>query len=189
MEKKETSVRKDLFSEIKLENGINGKIEDNKIILTKGYEELKRKLNAMVDTKIKGNNVILEVKKSTKKNRKMFGTMEAHIKNMVKGLNKKFVYKLQAVSVHFPMTLEVDKKSNELVIKNFLGEKKDRRVQLKEGVIVNVSKDIIELESADKELAGQCAASIEKGARVRNRDRRIFQDGIYMIEKAGRSIL
>jgi large subunit ribosomal protein L6 len=189
MEKKKIEIRKDLLSEIKLDSGISGSIEANQIILRKGDIELKRKLNGMVNTQIVGDKVILEVKKSTKRNRKMFGTMEAHLKNMVKGLNKPFIYKLQAVSVHFPITVEIDKKTNELIIKNFLGERKDRRVKLKDGINIKVMKDIIEIDSADKELAGQVAASIEKGAKVRNRDRRIFQDGIYIIEKAGKSTI
>ena len=115
--------------------------------------------------------------------------MGAHIKNMIKGLTEGFKYKLQIANVHFPMNVSHDKENNELIIKNFLGEKQDRIVKLIPGVEIKVDKETIEIESFDIEKAGQCAANIEKGAKVRNKDRRIFQDGIFIIEKPGRSFL
>jgi large subunit ribosomal protein L6 len=87
------------------------------------------------------------------------------------------------------MNVSHDKAENVLVVKNFLGEKVDRRIKLVEGVDVKVDKEIIELESHDREKAGQCAANIEKGTRVRNKDRRVFQDGIFIIEKPGRRFM
>jgi large subunit ribosomal protein L6 len=116
----------------------------------------------------------------------MIGTVTAHIKNMIKGLTKKFKYKLQISNVHFPMTVTLDKSKNELVIKNFLGEKKERRIKIAKEVEVKVNKEEIEIESISIEKAGQCAANIEKGTKVRNKDRRIFQDGIFITEKPGR---
>ena len=44
--------------------------------------------------------------------------------------------------------------------------------------------NLIYVESCDKELAGQVAADIEQTTRRPGFDRRIFQDGIYIIEKA-----
>ena len=79
--------------------------------------------------------------------------------------------------------------NNEIIIKNFLGEKQDRIVKLIEGVNVKIDKETIELDSIDIEKAGQCAANIEKAAKVRNKDRRIFQDGIFIIEKPRRKFL
>ena len=187
--------RKDLREEIEIPEGINANIDGDRIILKKveaGSEkseddhELERRLDKRVETKIEGNKVILESKQTTKNDRKMFGTMKAHINNMVKGLTEKFKYKLQIANVHFPMNVSHNKENNTLVIKNFLGEKQDRIIKLIEGVNVKIDKETIELDSIDIEKAGQCAANIEKGAKVRNKDRRIFQDGIFITEKPGR---
>lgn len=174
-----------LREEINISNGINVTIEDNKIILTKDNKEIKRKLNNRINVKTEGNKIILSSKKVTRREKKILYTLKAHIKNAFEGLTKGFKYKLQAVSVHFPMTLEVDKTNNQLLVKNFLGEKKPRIIEIISGVEVKINKDRIEVESPDIEKAGQVAANIEKGTRIRFRDRRIFQDGIFITEKPG----
>lgn len=179
-------MKQDLHEEIEIPEGINVVIENHEIIMKKDNDELKRKLNVVIDAKIESDKIILDIKKAGKTEKKIFGTMKAHIKNMIKGLSEKFKYKLQAASVHFPMTLSIDKDKNELIIKNFLGEKTDRVIKLVPGVDVKIDKDIVEIEANDIEKAGQCAANIEKGARVKNKDRRIFQDGCYIIEKPRR---
>jgi len=76
----------------------------------------------------------------------------------------------------------------QFVIKNFLGEKVPRIVKLRSGVTVKIDGDKVFIESPDKELAGQTAADIEQATRITGRDLRIFQDGIYIIEKAGKPI-
>ena len=180
------AIKKELKEEIEIPEGINASITGSKIMMKKNNDEIQIELNARIKTIIEGNKIILEVKKATKNNKKLFGTIKAHIKNMIKGLTKKFKYKLKISNVHFPMTAVFDKTKNELVVKNFLGEKKERRIKIAKEVDVKINKEEIELESVNIEKAGQCAADIEKGTKVRNKDRRIFQDGIFISEKPGR---
>ncbi|MFA7707652.1 MAG: 50S ribosomal protein L6 [Candidatus Pacearchaeota archaeon] len=179
-------IKKDLREEIEIPEGIKTEIKHDKIIMKKNNDEIQIVTNSKVKVTTEGNKIILEFKKATKNNKRMIGTVTAHIKNMIKGLTKKFKYKLQISNVHFPMTVTLDKSKNELVIKNFLGEKKERRIKIAKEVEVKVNKEEIEIESISIEKAGQCAANIEKGTKVRNKDRRIFQDGIFITEKPGR---
>ncbi len=181
--------RKDLHLEIEIPEGINCEIKDNYVFVRKRENELKRKLNSLIDVFVKNGKIIIESEKPTRREKKIFGTTKAHIKNIIEGLKQKFKYKLQVCAVHFPMTVNFDKQNNILIVKNFLGEKSDRKIKIKQGVDINIDKDIIEIESIDKELAGQVAGDIEKATKVTKKDRRVFQDGIFIIEKAGRSLL
>jgi large subunit ribosomal protein L6 len=84
------------------------------------------------------------------------------------------------------MKVSYNKDSNEVIVNNFLGEKVDRKIKLVDGVEVSVKGEDIEITSANIESAGNAAAQIEKGTKVRNKDRRIYQDGIFITEKPGR---
>ena len=78
--------------------------------------------------------------------------------------------------------------NNELVVKNFLGEKVPRTLILKSGAEVKVEGDLIVVESVSKEIAGQISSDIEQLTRRTGYDGRIFQDGIWIIVKDDKEI-
>ena len=129
-----------------------------------------------------GSGLIVRVDMPRRKQRALAGTWNAHLNNMVKGVTEGFTYTLKAVYSHFPMTLAVN--GNTFVVNNYFGEKVPRNANILSGVEVKVSnKTEVTVSGMDKELVGQTAANIEKCATVKNRDRRVFQDGIYLINK------
>ena len=113
------------------------------------------------------------------------GTWAAHLRNMVKGLEEGFEYKLRAVYSHFPMTLKVE--GNRMTINNLVGEKVPRVAKLpwspSEVEVKVENKTEVTVKGSDREKVGQTAANIERACRIRNRDRRVFQDGIYITSK------
>ncbi len=180
-------MRREIFQTIEIPSGVEVSVNENLITVKGPQGEVKRKINlAGLETKVEGNKFIVGCGKATKKEKKMINTMEAHMNNMIKGVQEKFEYKLKICFSHFPITTEV--KGREMIIKNFLGERSDRKTKLPEGADVKVNKEIITVTSPDKEIAGQAAANIEKATRIRKRDLRVFQDGIFIINKAGKEI-
>ncbi len=143
-------------------------------------------LMPQVTMKLDGTKLVFATEGMSKKEKRMLFTTIAHIKNMFKGADEGHLYKLKICSGHFPMNVSVA--NNELVVKNFLGEKFPRKLALQKDVTVKVDGDSIVVESADKELAGRTCAEIEHLTDARGKDRRIFQDGIYVIVKDGKSI-
>jgi large subunit ribosomal protein L6 len=132
---------------------------------------------------VEGRDIILTAPKASRKEKRMLYTFRAHVLNMVRGVQEPYIYRLKACSSHFPMTVAVA--GSRLVIKNFLGEKTPREVDIRPGVKVTVSGDQITVESPDLERAGETASKIELATFISERDRRVFQDGIYMTHKAG----
>lgn len=111
----------------------------------------------------------------------MVGTIAAHIRNMVAGAENGFRYDMKIMYTHFPMTVSVTGK--EVQIKNFFGEKGLRIARIVGDTEVKIDKDAITLTGIDVEELGQTAANIERACKLTGRDRRIFQDGIFMTEK------
>ena len=179
----------ELREEIGIPEGINTELTENKLTMKKEGEELNLEMHPFINARIEKDKIIIGAKRSRRTEKRLFGTMKAHIKNMIKGLTEGFTYKLKIVNVHFPINVSHDKISNELIVKNFLGEKKDRRIKLDKDVSVKIENDTIEVSSFNIEKAGQVATNIEKGTKVRNKDRRVFQDGIFIVEKPGRVYL
>ena len=177
---------KKLIEEIEIPEGILVSIDDDILSMKKDDKEISRMIHSFIIIKIDNGKIIISSERNRKIERKLFGTYKAHIKNMIKGLEEGFTYKLQIANVHFPMSVSHDKEKNEIVVKNFLGEKKDRRINLVPGIGVKIDKETIELNYFDIEKVGQTATNIEKGTRVRNKDRRVFQDGVYICKKPGR---
>ncbi|HLD00446.1 MAG TPA: 50S ribosomal protein L6 [Candidatus Nanoarchaeia archaeon] len=180
-------MKQDLIEEIELTSGVSAQLEKGILKISGQQGQVERKIfNPKVEVEIRSDKIILKSLKATKREKKIVGAFYAHIKNMVKGVTENFVYKLKICSGHFPMSVSVS--GNEFTIKNFLGESVPRKVALIRGSEVKIEGDFITVTSADKEIAGQNAAKIESLCRITNRDRRIFQDGCYIIDKAGKEI-
>ncbi len=176
---------KELRREIEIPEGMEVEIKNNEIHAKKGGEEIRKRFPKVMVEK-EGNKIVIKTRKATRREKKQINTIFSHVENILKGLEEKFIYKLQICAVHFPMTVRIE--GEEVRIKNFLGETKERKARILKDVEVKIEGEIITVESHDKEAAGQTAANIEKATEIKNKDTRIFQDGIFMVEKAGRKI-
>jgi len=180
-------MKKKIIREIEIPKGVDAEIDGNILTIKSKERENKKKfnINKLIFEK-KENKIIIKNEKATKSEKKMINTIASHINNMVKGVQEKFEYKLKIVFSHFPISVDI--KGNIITIKNFLGEKKPRTLKIIDNVEVKVEGDVIRVISHDKEFAGQMAANFEKTTKIRMKDRRVFQDGIFITNKAGREI-
>jgi len=180
-------MRKEIFQEVEIPEGVTVTVEDDMITVKGPLGENKKNINLYkIDFKIEGKKIIIGNKASTKRQKKMINTTVAHVNNLIKGVTEKFEYKLKICFSHFPFTVSMSGRNIE--IKNFLGEKISRNVNIPEGADVDIQKEIITVTSTNKETAGQAAANFEAATKIRGKDTRVFQDGIYITEKCGREM-
>jgi len=116
-----------------------------------------------------------------KKEAALVGTIHSHIKNMISGVQKGFTYKLKIVFSHFPISVKVQGRT--LFIENFTGERRERKVKLIGDVKVKIQSEDILVEGVNLEDVSQTAANIEQATKVKNKDPRVFLDGIYVFER------
>ena len=165
-----------------LPEGFSAEYEDGVLTVEADGEEVSRKLqHAMIDVDVAEGEIAFSTE-STKKNvTSIVKTFQSHVQNMVDGLEDEHVYKMKGVYAHFPMTVKTE--NNQVVIDNFMGERNPRKVDIMDGVTVEVDGDDLTLRGADKDAVSQTAARVEQICHKGNRDPRTFQDGVYITSK------
>jgi len=129
---------------------------------------------------IEGNKIIVEGTPKNKQTDVLVETITSHIENMAEGLVYGYKYNLKVLYSHFPMSIQVEKGA--VSIKNFLGEKFPRRTRIMGATKVEVKGQDITVSGIDKEAVGQTASNMERKTKVKNKDIRRYQDGIYIVE-------
>jgi len=104
-----------------------------------------------------------------------------HLELTVEGPNGSVTRRLWLYYAHFPMQVTVE--GDEVVIENFLGERAQRRTPIRGDTDVQIDGETVTLTGSDKEAVGQTAADIEQLTKVTDKDTRVFQDGVYIVEK------
>jgi len=177
--------------ELEIPDGIEVSVK-SRLITVKGPRGTLTKNVRHVDMDIrlvkgKTTKVMLAVWQGGRKHVACLRTIRTLINNMIIGVTKGFQYKMRAVYAHFPINCIIQEDGTKVEIRNFLGEKTVRHVDMLNGVIIAESKnqkDELILEGNDIDMVSQSAASIQGICRVRNKDIRKFLDGIYVSAKA-----
>ena len=175
-----------ITSELELPKEVTVEFDLQRLTIKGPKGEVQRQMPKQVRARIEGTKIIFESGRDTKENKKLLGSLTAHIKNIFRGTVENHNYTLKICAGHFPMTVTV--LDNKLHVKNFLGEKVPRILKLKTGAVVKVDGQFIHVSSASKELAGQVSADIEQLTRRPGFDTRVFQDGLYIIMKDGKEL-
>lgn len=160
-------------SQFELPEGVTIKADGDYVVVTGPKGEVKKKVMS-VETKIEGNKVTF-----TSKKKKFCNTAVALVKAATTGVTEGYTDQLKIMHAHFPMTIEV--KGNMVAVKNFIGEKVSRTARIIDGVKVEVKKDIITITGPDNYAVGQTSANIMSATKIRQKDSRVFQDGIYKL--------
>ncbi len=128
-----------------------------------------------------GQTVCIRAEWPRKKEAALVGTISSHIQNMITGVQKGFTYKLKIVFSHFPISAKVQGKY--VLIENFTGERRARKIKILGDVKVRVESDDIVVQGLNLEDVSQTAANIEQATKVKKKDPRVFLDGLYVYER------
>ena len=169
-------------TEIKLPDDVSATVDHLELTVEGTEGSVTRRLwFPDVTVSVDDDSVVIETDADDAKTNATVGTFESHVRNMVHGVREGWEYKMEVHYAHFPMQVAVD--GDEIVIENFLGEKAERRTPIRGDTAVQVDGEEVTLSGSDKEAVGQTAADIEQLTRVNDKDTRVFQDGVYIVEK------
>jgi large subunit ribosomal protein L6 len=137
-----------------------------------------------VTVDVEDGAVVISADAEDAKTNATVGTFEGHVENMLHGVTEGWEYRMEVFYSHFPMQVRVE--GDEVVIENFLGERAPRRTPVRGDTELEVDGEEITLRGPDIEAVGQTAADIEQLTRVKAKDTRVFQDGVYITAKPER---
>ena len=151
--------------------GPNGKI-------TKDFSHVRG-----IKVSIEGNKIIFSTNFPKSGTLALTKTIINLIKNLIIGVQTNYKYICKVCYSHFPCTVEVKPDKKEIHVVNFLGERAPRVTHYLDNVDVKVEGEDVILTGPDKESLGQTAANIQRCCRIRKKDPRVFQDGVYLYKR------
>lgn len=167
---------------VEIPPSIEVKVDRNLVDIKGPLGELSRDFShAPVKIVVGGNNVKVSTEWPRKHEAAMVGTVRSHIRNMIVGVTKGFTYKLKIIFAHFPITVKVEK--DKVIVENFSGERTPRVAQIVGNTKVTVKGEDLWVQGLDIEAVSQTAANVEHATKIKQKDPRVFLDGIYIYEK------
>lgn len=167
---------------IQVPDDVDATMDARKVTVKGAHGTLTRDFSYVpISMEANGKEIRIWAKWPRKKEAALVGTIYSHIQNMITGVVKGFSYKLKIVFSHFPISVKLQDKT--VLIENFTGERRARRVKIIGDVKVKIEPEDIIVEGVNLEDVSQTAANIEQATRVRKKDPRVFLDGIYVYER------
>jgi len=134
-----------------------------------------------VNIEVSENKVILKTIEHKKRDYAILHTARSIIRNICEGLITGYTIKMKIVFSHFPITVKVEGKT--VLIENFQGERAPRSTHIVGNTkVIPKGEDVILTGEVWTDIT-QTAANIELRSKVKNKDHRVFLDGIYAFEK------
>ncbi|MFH2106579.1 MAG: 50S ribosomal protein L6 [Candidatus Micrarchaeota archaeon] len=155
--------------------GVTVDINGNTITVKGPKGHVERTFSKLVSITKNENEV--EVAAKTKM---LIGTWDSHVKNMFIGVTLGYSIQLKVIHAHFPMSIKVNGKK--ISIENFLGEKQPRKAKIAGDAKVEVKGQIVTLSGANKEDVGNTYTSLKQATKIKMKDGRVFQDGLYKVQ-------
>lgn len=185
--KQKKSQKQGIKIEVEIPEGVEASLEGRNFRVKGPNGELTKKIQSgLISAKVEGNKISISTSRDRKKQRALINTEKGCLTNMIRGVKDGITYRLKIVYSHFPMSVKVQ--GSTLLVDNFLGEKHSRKAVLLDGVKLDVKGQDVTVSGIDKEKVAQTAANIEQTTKIKNLDPRVFQDGIYIVEKDGKPI-
>ena len=137
-----------------------------------------------IDIEVSSDKITLKCQGRRKRDYAILHTARSIVRNICEGLVKGYTVKMKIVFAHFPITVKVDGKT--VLVENFQGEHAPRTAKIVGNVKIESKGEDVILTGAVWTDITQTAANIEQRTKVKNKDHRVFLDGIYAYEKKKR---
>lgn len=141
---------------VSLPDGVTVTVTDGVVTVKGPKGSLSRQLHSDISVAVQDNEVVCTINRQSKKASALWGTVRAHIANMVEGVTQGFDKRLELHGVGYRAKL----KGKNLELS--LGYSHPVTVAAPEGISFAVEQEVITIQGIDKEVVGQVAADLRK---------------------------
>jgi large subunit ribosomal protein L6 len=128
---------------------------------------------------IEGDKIVIKPYGKRKKDLAVTNTAKSILTSMIKGVEKGYSYKVKIIFAHFPIAVKV--KGKEVHVENFFGERSARVARIQgDATKVEVQGEDVVVKGPSLEDVSQTAANIEQSTKIKDKDQRVFLDGLYV---------
>lgn len=135
-----------------------------------------KKIPVIID--VQDKKISIKTSGNRKKEYAIMNTVRSIIRILCEGVVSGYTIKMKIVYAHFPITVKIQKK--DVLIENFQGERAARLARVHGQTKVVTKGDEVILTGPVLTEVTQSAAEIEQKTKIKNKDHRVFLDGIYI---------
>ncbi len=178
-----TSTEQEIIAEIEAPASVQITKEGNVLSVKGKLGTVKKDFTKLPATiALQGNKMTIKPYGTRKRDLAVTNTARSIISSMIKGVEKGYTYKLKIIFAHFPISVKV--KGREVQIENFFGERSPRTATIVgDATKVNVMSEDVLVQGPSLEDVSQTAANIELSTKIKDKDQRVFLDGLYVYSR------
>lgn len=178
-----TSTDQQILAEVEAPASVKISKEGNVIIVKGKLGTVKKDFTRLPATvSVNGNKVTVKPYGKRKQDLAVTNTARSILQSMIKGVEKGYTYKVKIIFAHFPISVKV--KGKEVHVENFFGERSARVASIVgESTKVTVAGEDLLVQGPSLEDVSQTAANIELSTRIKDKDQRVFLDGLYVYSR------
>jgi large subunit ribosomal protein L6 len=177
-----TSKENKQFGEVTIPENVKI-IQEGNIIIVEGKNGKIKKDFTKIPIKLvfEDNKIMIHPPGQRRKDLALINTVKSIISSMIKGVETGFTYKLKIIFSHFPISVKV--KDKKVIVENYFGERSSRISKIVGDTRVEVSGEDVIVKGPSLEDVSQTATNIESSTKIKNKDQRVFLDGVYVYAK------
>lgn len=178
-----TSSEHEIMAEVEAPASVKLAKEGNVVAVKGKLGTIKKDFTKLPATlTVNGNKILIKPYGTRKRDLAVTNTAKSIIESMVKGVEKGYTYKLKVIFAHFPISVKV--KGKEVQVENFFGERSPRVARiLGDATKVTVAGEDVLVQGPSLEDVSQTAANIELSTKIKDKDQRVFLDGLYVYSR------
>lgn len=150
--------------------------------LTKNFQYL----SMQIEVDSENSKVFVRSWFASKKFAACVRSVRSQVRNMLTGVLKGFEHQMKLAYAHFPINVHIPNDGRSIEIRNYIGEREVRRINMLPGVKImkgSDAKDLLVLQGNDLDLVSLSCALIQQSCAAKKKDIRKFLDGIYVSDR------